>query len=107
MVHSNKKRRKAYVDGCFSRFQGGRFKESSEWTQVTAREFITGKQAWKPKKKGISNSRVNKSAMRVFIETAAKDNDHSQKEVNVPHKPRKVKAFKKKAPGQRKKVYLI
>jgi hypothetical protein len=80
---------------------------SAEWTQVTAREFITGKQAWKPKKKGISNSRVNKSAMRVFVETVAKDNDHSQKEVNVPHKPRKVEAFKKKAPGQRKKVYLI
>jgi hypothetical protein len=30
---------------------------SEEWTKVTAREFVTGKQAWKPKKKGISNLR--------------------------------------------------
>jgi hypothetical protein len=76
----------------------------AEWTQVTGRQFITGRQAWKPKKKGISNSRVSEQAMRVFIETMAKTNDSSKQEANVPHKPRKVEAFKKKAPVLRKKV---
>ncbi len=46
---------------------------SEEWTKVTARKFVTGERAWKPKKKEISNSRVNRNAMRVYIETAAKN----------------------------------
>jgi hypothetical protein len=78
---------------------------SEEWTQVTARKFITGKQTWKPKKKGISNSRVNQNAMRVYIETTAKDNVPSETEVNVPHKPRKVEAFKKETRVHRKKTF--
>ena len=40
---------------------------SEEWNKVTAREFDTGKQAWKPKKKGISNSKVNRNSMRAYI----------------------------------------
>ena len=80
----------------------------AEWTQVTGRKFITGRQAWKPKKKGISNSRVNRNTMRVYIETAAKNNDPSEeKEVNVPHKPRRVEAFKKKAQIPIKKVKKV
>jgi len=81
---------------------------SVEWTKDTAREFVTGERVWKPKKKEISNSRVNRNAMRVYIETAAKNNDPSEeKEVNVPHKPRRVEAFKKKAPIPIKKVKKV
>jgi len=66
---------------------------SAEWTQVTSRKFITGKQAF----------RVNKKAMMVIIETAARQDNPKMKVVNAPHKPRKVEAFQKKAPLKHKR----
>jgi len=43
----------------------------------------------------VSNpSKINQNTMKVFIETAAKNNEPELKEVNAPHKPRRVEVLK-------------
>jgi hypothetical protein len=74
--------------------------QSADWKTVT-RKFKKGNAKTRVK---VSNLRINENAMRVFIKTAAKNDEPKSKPVNAPHKPRKVEAFKNKAHSKPKKA---
>jgi hypothetical protein len=76
--------------------------QSAGWKTVTRK--IKKGNAKKTHVQVSNPSKINQNAMKVIIETAAKNNEPELKEVNAPHKPRRVEAFKKKAPSKHEKV---
>jgi hypothetical protein len=63
-----------------------------------------------PSTAGVSTSQQQAAQQALYrgISRGARNNDASEEEeVNVPHKPRRLEAFKKKAPARIKKVQKV
>jgi hypothetical protein len=78
---------------------------SEEWINVTSRRFMNDFKSNRSLKNGFSKFRMNQNAMRVIVGSAEHASLTKEMKENVPPKPHKVEACKKK-PNKVKRVLM-